>query len=206
MTITLPIPSEGKTLHTEPLIHVMDDVLSQEECAHIISVAEPHMKRGVVSSAEGGVESAGRTGSVHWVKHNTTPIVQGIIDRISTIVGVPTSHAESLQVIYYGETQQYKPHFDAYDLNSESGKRCTANGGQRLVTALIYLNDVQGGGGTIFPKAEQQVSSSQGRMVVFHNCYEGTNERHPHSLHGGMPVEAGEKWACNLWYRESEKT
>ena len=26
--------------------------------------------------------------------------------------------------------------------------------------------------------------------------------RHPKSLHGGSPVWGGEKWACNLWFRQ----
>ena len=26
---------------------------------------------------------------------------------------------------------------------------------------------------------------------------------HPDSNHAGLPVLAGDKWACNLWYRES---
>jgi hypothetical protein len=25
-------------------------------------------------------------------------------------------------------------------------------------------------------------------------------------MHAGLPVEAGEKWACNLWFRERETT
>ena len=39
-------------------------------------------------------------------------------------------------------------------------------------------------------------------MVIFHNLYEGQSVRHRNSLHGGLPVTAGEKWACNLWFRE----
>jgi prolyl 4-hydroxylase len=26
--------------------------------------------------------------------------------------------------------------------------------------------------------------------------------RHPKSLHGGSPVWGGQKWACNLWFRQ----
>jgi len=201
--IKLQAPKKGLKINDEPLVQVIDEVLSEQDCQHIIDIAKPHMTRAVVSAAGGGVASAGRTGSVHWVKHDTTPLISQIVDRVSGIVGVPKSHAESLQVIYYGETQQYKPHFDAYDLTSEAGKRCTAKGGQRLVTALLYLNEVEGGGGTIFPKANRIVDPKPGRAVVFHNCYEDTNTRHPNSLHGGSPVEKGEKWACNLWYREN---
>ena len=201
--LKLKAPQNGFKVYDDPLIQVIDNLLSTEDCQHIIELAKPHMKVAVVSGVDGGIKSAGRTGGVHWVKHDTTPVISKIVDRISDTVGVPRSHAESLQVIYYGVTQQYKPHFDAYDLTTEVGKRCTAKGGQRLVTALLYLNDVEGGGGTTFPKAGCNVAARPGRAVIFHNCYDGTNVRHPSSLHGGMPVEKGEKWACNLWYREN---
>lgn len=205
MVDPLSCPATGTTINEEPLVHVIESVLTPDECQTIIDVAKPHMKRAVVSSGKGGVESPGRSGANHWVKHNTSPEIHSIVERISEIVGMPLSHAESLQVIYYSETQQYRPHFDAYDLDSESGKRCTANGGQRLITALIYLNDVEKGGGTVFPKIEQTVDAKQGRMVVFHNCHKETNTRHPHSVHGGLPVDSGEKWACNLWFRENAR-
>ena len=42
----------------------------------------------------------------------------------------------------------------------------------------------------------------QGKIVVFHDCYKGTDTPHPNSLHGALPVLEGEKWAFNLWFRK----
>jgi prolyl 4-hydroxylase len=78
-----------------------------------------------------------------------------------------------------------------------------AKGGQRLVTCLMYLNDVAVGGGTTFPKLNLEVSARKGSMLVFYNCYRDSTLRHPDSLHGGLPVQRDEKWACNLWFREA---
>jgi prolyl 4-hydroxylase len=39
-------------------------------------------------------------------------------------------------------------------------------------------------------------------MIVFENCIKGTTDIHPNSLHAGMPVIKGEKYAINLWFRE----
>jgi prolyl 4-hydroxylase len=128
-----------------------------------------------------------------------------LVKRVSNLVGIPVRHAESLQVVHYGETQEYKPHFDAYDMTTEKGQQRTAKGGQRLVTALMYLNEVEDGGGTIFPKLDLEVEARPGRMVIFHNVGDNDLEdltRHRHSLHGGSPVWGGQKWACNLWFRQ----
>ena len=43
----------------------------------------------------------------------------------------------------------------------------------------------------------------QGKIVVFHDCYKGTDTPHPNSFHGALPVLKGEKWAFNLWFRKN---
>ncbi|WP_052481154.1 prolyl hydroxylase family protein [Gilvimarinus agarilyticus] len=113
-----------------------------------------------------------------------------------------STNAESLQMIHYGPAQEYAAHFDAWDPATERGERCMAKGGQRLVTCLLYLNDVGAGGATGFPELGLEVPAKRGRMLVFYNCYPGTNVRQPKSLHGGLPVLRGEKLACNFWFRE----
>ena len=119
------------------------------------------------------------------------------------MVGLPLEQAESLQVLHYSQDQEYAPHYDAWDAATERGRRCMIKGGQRMVTCLLYLSDVEDGGGTSFPNLEMEVRAKKGRMVLFHNCYGGRNLRHPDCLHGGLPVVKGEKWACNFWFRES---
>lgn len=42
---------------------------------------------------------------------------------------------------------------------------------------------------------EQDVQPKGGRLLLFHNCYEGSCSVHPDSLHSGKPVIAGEKCA-----------
>lgn len=194
----------GEQVADDPLIQVIDDFVTDNERRHIIGQAQGNLETALVSAVGAAKTSEGRTGSVAWVKHDQTPIVRGLVKRVSHLVGIPIRHAESLQVVHYAETQQYRPHFDAYDMNTEKGRQRTARGGQRLVTALCYLNEVDDGGGTIFPKLELEIEARPGRMVIFHNVADHTLEdtsRHPKSLHGGSPVWGGEKYACNLWFR-----
>lgn len=192
----------GNILASEPLVCTFDNFLSDDEIDAFKAAALPKMQRAFVSAEKKGVTSPGRTGSNCWVLHTEQVKIKAVAQRISSLVDIPLINAESFQVIHYGETQQYKPHFDGWDHQTERGLRCMAKSGQRLITCLIYLNDVEEGGGTIFPKLDKQVEAKKGRLVIFHNCEAGTNVRHPSSLHGGMPVTKGEKWACNLWFRE----
>lgn len=185
----------------DPMIAFMDNVVSPKESAHFIELAKKDISRAQVSFSGKAGFSEGRTGSNTWLAHDSDSVTLAVARRISKIIGIPLLHAESFQVIHYAQEQQYRPHFDAYDLSTETGQRCCKKGGQRLVTALVYLNDVQKGGGTIFPNKEVEVEARSGRMAIFHNTMPDTITKHPDSLHGGQPVEAGEKWAFNLWFR-----
>lgn len=196
---------EGATIVAEaPLVCSIDDFVSDQEGSHLMETARDKLAQALVSSAKSGVKSPGRTGMNCWIPHRQDPTVQGLVERVCELVKLPRSHAESIQMIYYGKDQQYKPHFDAWDPSTERGQRCMAKGGQRILTCLMYLNTPAKGGGTIFPKLDTEVEARKGRIVIFHNCHPNTINRHPHSLHGGMPVLEGEKWACNLWFRDQD--
>ncbi|MEZ4451566.1 MAG: 2OG-Fe(II) oxygenase [Nannocystaceae bacterium] len=192
----------GRRLSDDPLIHVVDELLSAAECEHIIDVARPRMRRSQVSGETGGRLSDGRTNALTWVKHETDPIVRGVAERIAALVGLPLAHAEALQVIHYLKGQEYRPHFDAYDLSTEKGRRYCARGGQRLVTTLAYLSEVTDGGETGFPRLSIDVEPHRGRLLVFHNCHPGTTVRDPRCYHQGKAPRLGEKWAFNLWFHE----
>lgn len=185
-----------------PLVRVFDNFLNEEEISHLIDTGAENLAPALVSLGENGSTSKGRTGRSCWVSQRHDEVIAAISDRISERVDIPLIQAESLQLIHYFENQEYAPHFDAWDAETEAGQRCMKRGGQRLVTCLLYLNDVEGGGGTLFPKLNITVEARKGRMLMFHNCHPNTTVRHPSTLHGGLPVLKGEKWACNLWFRE----
>ncbi|MEL6393951.1 MAG: 2OG-Fe(II) oxygenase [Cyanobacteria bacterium J06623_4] len=195
----------GQLLNEEPTIYIFEDFLSDVEIHDLVEVGDRQLQRALVSVDTSGVVSQGRTGRNCWIPHHQTSAIHALSNRISELVNIPLVNAESFQLIHYFETQKYRAHYDAWEADTERGQRCMARGGQRLVTCLLYLNDVDAGGGTCFPKLDLEVAAKRGRMVIFHNCFAGTNLRHPDSLHGGMPVEAGEKWACNLWFREKSR-
>lgn len=98
-------------------------------------------------------------------------------------------------------------HWDGFNPGHEKNRtqEIESDRGNRLVTALMYLNDVEEGGGTGFINMRFEVAASAGKLLIFHNCYAGTRATHSDSNHAGLPVKKGEKWGCNLWYREAPK-
>lgn len=192
--------SNATVLHRAPLIATADGFLSEEDCAEIITTARDRMHRAKVTLDEESAVIEGRSGSNCWLQYALGGAVERLGTRVARWLGLPLEHAESLQVIHYGPGQEYRPHYDAYDLGTARGQRWCRYGGQRICTALVYLNTVEAGGSTVFPHCNLDVEARMGRVVVFNNVGETLETPHPDSLHGGAPVLRGEKWACNLWF------
>ena len=194
--------SGANIMSENPLVFTIDNFITADDCEHVISLAKDLMQRAVVSGAAGGVKSEGRTNSVAWIPHANSPRLLEIVGRVADTLGVPVEHAENFQVIHYLPGAEYRTHYDAFDITTERGQRTMRKGGQRITTTLCYLNSVEAGGSTGFKKLDLQVTPATGRLLAFNNC-EGTEmHRSDLSLHAGHPVEAGEKWAFNLWFRE----
>jgi prolyl 4-hydroxylase len=185
-----------------PLIYEVENFLSPEDLAHFLALGEEGMGRAQVSDVKAGRSSDRRTNRVRWITHDQTPITAQIAERARGLVGIPLSHAEKFQLIHYDQEQEYQAHFDAFDPAMARGQRNWVRGGQRMVTLLAYLNEVDSGGHTSFPKLELSVAPTPGKALIFYNCYPNTSRRHPHTLHAGEPVGTGQKWAFNLWFRE----
>lgn len=188
----------------DPYVATYNNILSDAECKHFIDISRDSMKRSLVSENNKGIVSNGRTGTNTWIQHDHDEITKKIGERIAKIVGMPLENAEAFQVIYYGITQEYREHYDSW-VHDGSNKthRCMRRGGARMKTALCYLNDVTKGGGTKMTKLDITVSAEKGKLLVFHNTISDIDHtRHELSKHAGLPVEEGEKFAFNLWFKE----
>lgn len=189
-----------RVLAVEPMLAVADKFVTAEECDRIIQLARERISPAQVSLEDGGGTIPGRSGSNCWLRYSEHDVVREIGERVAGIVGIPLAHAESLQVIHYGPDQEYRPHYDAYDLATAKGRRACRLGGQRVVTGLIYLNEVELGGETTFPLLQVEVAPCKGQLLLFNNVVADMTKPDRRSLHGGKPVARGEKWACNVWF------
>jgi hypothetical protein len=86
-------------------------------------------------------------------------------------------------------------------LTEEDGRRFAMNGGQRTITVLIYLNDVQQGGATHFPRLNMSIQPRQGMALVFfpatiHGVLDNL------ALHAALPA-VDTKFISQIWIRQS---
>ena len=186
-----------------PRIVLFGNVLSDAECEQMIELSSSKMERAhVVDSEKGGTRiDEARTSDGAGFQRGEHPLFVTIEKRLSELVGWPVENGEGLQVLHYSVGGEYKPHFDYFDPN-KSGEAAQLNrGGQRIATIVMYLNDVQAGGETIFPSVGLQTMPQKGSAVYF--AYAGLDgSLDARSLHGGAPVIRGEKWIATKWLRQ----
>lgn len=136
----------------DPILYVVDNFLSNDECDAFIKASEGKLQPSTVISPDKHIQHESRTSDNCWIEHDANEIVHEVSKRFSILVQMPIRNAEQYQLVYYKKGAQYKPHFDSFDYETEDGKKNWEPGGQRMVTVLGYLNDVEEGGETGFPE------------------------------------------------------
>ena len=190
------IKTEDRDIHIiakmeEPLIVVLGNVLSKDECEGLISLSKDRMQR---SKLRDSLETEVRTSSSMFFQEGENELITRVEKRVSQIMNVPYEHGEGLQILNYQIGQEYKAHFDFFSSSSKPVKN------PRISTLVMYLNDVEEGGETYFPKLNFSVSPHKGMAVYFEYFYDD-QELNELTLHGGAPILKGDKWAATQWMR-----
>lgn len=164
------------------------------------------------------MDAATRSSTNAWIEREADAILDSIYRRAADLLGIDesllrhrsdeehpelaTDHsiAERMQLVHYGEGEEYHAHHDfSYPA---LGNRLQPG---RFATLLLYLNDVQDGGETVFPRAVNsethdgiKVKPKTGTAVLFYNTLPDGNFDDL-SQHQSTPVRSGEKYLANLW-------
>jgi prolyl 4-hydroxylase len=188
-----------------PRIVLFGNVLSDAECDALIEESRPKLTRSEVVNSAGGdhVVDEARTSYGAAFQRGESPLLKTIENRIAELVGWPVENGEGLQILRYGIGGEYKPHFDYFNKDKPGEAKQMEVGGQRIATLVLYLNDVEAGGSTVFPNVGLETMPRKGNAVYF--AYAGLDgSLDARSLHGGTPIIRGEKWIATKWLRERQ--
>lgn len=189
----------------KPRVILFGNVLSKDECEQMIALAKPKLdKSTTVNKITGKTElHKNRTSYGAFFQLNETPFIANIDRRVSELMQLPITNGEGLQILNYQIGGEYKPHHDYFPPQETGSRVHLARGGQRVATLILYLNNVEDGGETIFPEINLKVAPSQGGALYF--AYTNSKSQvDPLTLHGGCPVVKGEKWIVTKWMRQNE--
>jgi len=196
----------------EPRALIYHNFLTPEEVKHIKQLAVTMMRRSTVVGPNGTtVLDDYRTSYGTFIKRKFDPVITRIENRIAEWTKIPAVHQEDMQVLRYGIGQEYKVHMDT--LSDDAA-------GPRIATVLMYLNDPEEGGETIFPYSKnwirKEVPEALGKVSPCAEGVVGTKPKEGDALmfwsidpdgktedylssHTACPVLKGFKWAAPKW-------
>lgn len=182
----------------QPRVELFPGILTGDECEQLIALSMPRLVRSTVLDRATGSNALdeSRTSAGGHFKRAEFPIISELEDRLFEWV-TGTRHTEPLQVLRYLPGERYLPHHDWFDPKDPGSEQVLHQGGQRIATVLIYLNEPSAGGETSFPQLGFSVRPMRGAALGF--WYPDMDAR---CQHGGEPVVAGEKWVMTQWVRE----
>ena len=191
-------------LNINPLVLTVDGFLSEAECLGLIEAASDRLQRATVTDGAVGSVSQNRTNSHCPLSPQDTPIVLQLLMKLGMALRIPMNQAEGPIALHYAEAEEFRPHSDGIQMNADAEKLAgfERDGGQRLFSAMVYLNSVEAGGATSFPELGVTVQPAPGRLLIFANTLAGSRDVTNLSIHAGEPVTSGEKWSVITWWRE----
>jgi prolyl 4-hydroxylase len=203
-----------------PRVFTIENFLTVNECQEVIRMG---LDQGLTEStlhasplAKQNRDTSTRSSSNAWLSRESSSLIEKIYDKAAELTKIEPnlfqnfressakyhSIAESLQVVRYKKGEEYTPHHDFISPSINNRHQPS-----RFATLLIYLNDVEEGGETRFPRALNsnnaeglEITPKIGSAVLFYSSLEDGNFDDL-SQHGGNKVLAGNKWLANLWVR-----
>ncbi len=179
-------------------LYTVPGFASPEECAALLALIERGAQPSPLFNDGGSGRTDIRTSSTHYFGNDPASLELG--RRIDALLGLDRDHAEPLQGQRYRPGERYRNHTDVFRPEREHWQRERLRGGQRTWTAMLYLNEVEAGGETDFPRLGLAIRPETGMLVAWDNLdRQGRPNRAV--LHAGNPVERGVKYVVTQWYR-----
>ena len=191
------------TLSEDPLVLTVPGLLPLDVCDHLIAHAAPRLAPAkIYDDGELATKDVRRNTSAEFPMCDMDMVFLAARERLCALAGLSPMQADGSQVLHYDVGERFVHHFDFFEPGVESNARIIAATGQRVVTALVYLNE-EGleGGETDFPRLGIRHRGRKGDGLMFRNL-DAAGEPDRRTLHAGLPPTAGDKWLLSLWIRD----
>jgi len=179
-------------------IYIVREFLDERDCRELVALIDRDNEPSKLLSYNGDDEF--RT-SQSCNLDPDDPSVRRVEGKITNLMGIEPAHGETIQGQRYQVGQQFKPHYDFFHKGEPYWDEMMRTGGQRTWTAMVFLNDVEGGGETNFTNIAAKVTPRRGNLLCWNNM-DGIGQPNTYAMHQGMPVTAGTKYIITKWYRE----
>eukprot|EP00555_Chaetoceros_dichaeta_P011197 CAMPEP_0198253590 /NCGR_PEP_ID=MMETSP1447-20131203/3998_1 /TAXON_ID=420782 /ORGANISM="Chaetoceros dichaeta, Strain CCMP1751" /LENGTH=527 /DNA_ID=CAMNT_0043939325 /DNA_START=45 /DNA_END=1628 /DNA_ORIENTATION=- len=185
-----------------PWVVTLDNFLSDAECKRLIELGE----RSSDDADQYEEEENDPSTSLHsWCQSDcyNDPVMEGIIERMSDVTGIPEENSEYLQMLKYSAQQKYEEYTE-YDLSEESYELMP---GPTVVTVFLFLNDVEEGGEIRFDdlsgngdKLSLDILPKKGSALILPSVQNDPSIIEERTLHQSLPVLKGVKYGVKVTF------
>jgi prolyl 4-hydroxylase len=112
---------------------------------------------------------------------------------------ISLDQCEEPQIVRYRKGEEFSWHYDEVPASQ------LVNGGQRIATALVYLNDVNGGsGGSTTNQQQLSMTPKQGSLLLFFPAF-ANGSPDERTLHKGEQVDGNNtKMVVQMWIHQRQ--
>jgi prolyl 4-hydroxylase len=183
-------------------IFLLPEFLAGDECDGLVAQSQERMGDSKILDQRTGQFAVDPTRSSRSgvIRRGDGELVRRIESRIAKLTDLPVALGENLQIVHYSPGGEYVPHYDYFDPETPGGAETLAANSQRLLTVIMYLSEVEGGGWTQFPELGVEFTPMKGAALLFPSL-DRNRSLFRRSLHWGRPVISGEKWIATKWIR-----
>jgi len=186
-------PSEPwiETLSWKPRISVYNNILSEEDCDHIITKYGGTLKESGVLDFQG----------VFLVQSevNEDPVLMELTKKIAEWTQIHVDFGETFYLWKFKEGDAYPVHKDVIDTSR------LGDAGQRIASVFVYLNTPKGGE-LVFPDSSPEpveIQPTKGSAVLLWNL-KPNGEEEPAAVHTTKAILEGNKWTLTKWIRQKK--
>ncbi|XP_046806527.1 prolyl 4-hydroxylase subunit alpha-1-like [Lucilia cuprina] len=198
-------PIKVEEINHFPLLLVFHDIISNNEIALVKNLTTA-IQRATVMGTNSSIVSDVRTSQFTFVSVKKHPVLRVIDQRVEDMTNFNMKYSEEHQFANYGIGGHYGEHHDFFYEAFMTPERVSLfEMGNRIATVLIYLSDVEQGGGTAFPYMKSHLLPKKGSAAFWYNLHaSGVGDKR--TLHGACPIIVGSKWVQNRWIREHDQS
>ena len=180
-------------------LYTWKNFLVPEVCDAVVELIDQRLRDSTTADAFADPKvRTSRTSDIGMLGHD---LIMQLDELMAEAIGIHWSYTDVTQGQRYDLDQEYKAHYDYFIPGTREYQVFCQLGGQRTWTFMIYLNDVEEGGGTRFRRLEKTIMPEKGKAVIWNNLNpDGTVN--PYTIHHGMKVRKGSKHIITKWFRE----
>jgi prolyl 4-hydroxylase len=192
-------PALRKVAVNKAQLYVWPGFLVPDVCDALIALTDERLRKSDTTDAFADPKiRTSRTSDIGCLGHN---LVMQLDELIAEAIGIHWSYSDPTQTQRYDIEQEYKAHYDYFTPGTRDHQVHCQFTGQRTWTFMIYLNDVEEGGGTRFRRLEKTIMPEKGKAVIWNNL-NPDGSVNPYTIHHGMKVRRGVKYVITKWFRE----